>query len=276
MSFKPDKRGGEDADGAAGLMPDEAMLARWQVKAAQAGSIILPEPLDIDLPLPNEDSNTNANDGGATGFGGAPAAAKPEPAAPASASESLFDLPTVAALESRRQRRQKERNRLKDDRDESDQQRIARKDAAALRARLELDPQADMLPETFQESFDKTTVVTAAVLGEAGQRFLFIEPGYLQAGHVILLLTSLLCAYVEFPGNPLTEFPVEIRSFLKSGMAIIYAINALLAASGAFTAAQKRQPVLLWAGKCFLLGGLAFDQINRAPTLPPPKPRASK
>ena len=38
----------------------------------------------------------------------------------------------------------------------------------------------------------------------------------LKAGHLILLLSAVLCAFVEYPGNPLTEFPTEIRSFLKT------------------------------------------------------------
>jgi len=94
-----------------------------------------------------------------------------------------------------------------------------------------------------------------------------IEAQYLQAGHSILLLASLLCAFVEYPGNPLTEFPYEIRDFLKTGLLLTYLINTGLAVLALPLAAGKNQPPLLWTAKTFLLGGLAFDELNRAPKL---------
>jgi len=95
-----------------------------------------------------------------------------------------------------------------------------------------------------------------------GQKFFVIEAQYLQAGHSILLLASLLCAFVEYPGNPLTEFPYEIRDFLKTGLLLTYLINTGLAVLALPLAAGKNQPPLLWTAKTFLLGGLAFDEVR--------------
>ena len=66
------------------------------------------------------------------------------------------------------------------------------------------------------------------------------------------------------PGNPLTEFPPEIRSFLKQGLLITYSINIVLAIQAFFIAKNKNLPVLFWFMKTFLLGGIAFFEINEA------------
>jgi hypothetical protein len=142
--------------------------------------------------------------------------------------------------------------------------RIRRKDLAELRALLELDPTADMQDDTFQSEYDFTSML----LAEAGRKYFgFVEPAFLQAAHGILLSTSILCAFVEYPGNPLTEFPPEIRDFLKTGIAAALLINVALAALSVPVATEKGQPVWFWAPKTLLLGGLAFDEISRAPSL---------
>lgn len=80
----------------------------------------------------------------------------------------------------------------------------------------------------------------------------------------MLLIGSLLAAFVYAPGNPLTEFPVEIRAFLKSGLAVVYAINTVLAVVAALEAKKKNLPVIFWAIKTFLLGGVAFYEVRQA------------
>jgi hypothetical protein len=87
---------------------------------------------------------------------------------------------------------------------------------------------------------------------------------YLQTGHGIILLTVLLATYVYAPGNPLTAFPLEIREFLKQGLMVLFSINAVLGVQAAFIATSKDLPALFWAVKCFLLGGIAFYEINQA------------
>jgi hypothetical protein len=87
---------------------------------------------------------------------------------------------------------------------------------------------------------------------------------YLQTGHGILLIVSLLAALVYAPGNPLTEFPSEIRSFLKQGLIVTYSINSVLAVQAYFNAKGKNLPALFWAAKCFLLGGVAYYEITQA------------
>ena len=87
---------------------------------------------------------------------------------------------------------------------------------------------------------------------------------YLQTGHGILLTISLLAALVYAPGNPLTEFPPEIRTFLKEGLVVTYSINIVLAVQAFFNARSKNLPALFWTVKTFLLGGIAYYEITQA------------
>lgn len=186
----------------------------------------------------------------------------------------LFDLPSVADLEQKRKRTAAAaaKNAASEAETVKKEPRIKRKDLKELRDLLELDPSADMLPETFAEDYDMTSMF----LGEAGRDFplpagLGIGQAYLQSGHLILVLTCLLCAFVEYPGNPLTQLPTEIRDFLKSGLLVTYSINTVLAVLAIFRAGEKRLPVPFWTVKTFLLGGLAFDELNRSPAQAPKK-----
>ena len=87
---------------------------------------------------------------------------------------------------------------------------------------------------------------------------------YLQTGHGILLTVSLLAALVYAPGNPLTEFPPEIREFLKQGLVVTYSINVVLAVQAFFNARSKNLPAIFWTIKTFLLGGIAYYEITQA------------
>jgi RsiW-degrading membrane proteinase PrsW (M82 family) len=80
----------------------------------------------------------------------------------------------------------------------------------------------------------------------------------------MLLVITLLGALVYAPGNPLTEFPPEIRAFLKQGLSVTYAINSVLAVQAFFNAKSKNLPALFWAVKTFLLGGVAYFEITQA------------
>lgn len=46
----------------------------------------------------------------------------------------------------------------------------------------------------------------------------------------------------------------------------MYSINSVLAVLAAFKAKERGQPAGLWIGKCFTVGGLAFDQLMQLPT----------
>ena len=152
--------------------------------------------------LPDEDFNTNEP---ADGLSQLPM-------------ESLFEVPDVQELEAKRVARAQAVPKAKEMENEDarqsgeDNKRIRRQDLDELRSLLELDPSADMQDSTFKSEFD----LTSMLLGEAGRSFLgFVRPAYLQVAHGIVLSTSVLCAFVEYPGNPLTELPGEIREFLK-------------------------------------------------------------
>lgn len=87
---------------------------------------------------------------------------------------------------------------------------------------------------------------------------------FLQSGHTILVLITLLSAFVYFPGNPLTEFPLEVRQFLQKSLLVVYSINTVLAVQAFFKAREKNLPGSFWFAKTWLLGGIAFFEISAA------------
>lgn len=95
-------------------------------------------------------------------------------------------------------------------------------------------------------------------------KLLNIPVPYLQTGHGILLIITLLGALVYAPGNPLTEFPPEIRQFLRQGLMVTYSINFVLALQAFFNARSKNLPGVFWAAKTFLLGGVAYYEITQS------------
>ena len=93
-----------------------------------------------------------------------------------------------------------------------------------------------------------------------------IPPGPLQVGHFIGALGIVLMAFVEYPGFPLTNLPTPLRGCLQGGLGVVYLINIVLAVLAAFKAGERGTSPLLWAVKCFSVGGLAFDQLTQLPT----------
>ena len=123
---------------------------------------------------------------------------------------------------------------------------------------LQLNPYADADDTMFLDEYD----MFPAVFGSG--KLLNIPVPYLQTGHGILLAVSLLAALVYAPGNPLTEFPPEIRTFLKQGLMVTYSINLVLAIRAYGIARSKNLPGIFWAAKSFLVGGVAFYECTQA------------
>ena len=123
---------------------------------------------------------------------------------------------------------------------------------------LQLNPFADSDDAMFLDEYD----ILPSIFGSG--KILGIPVPFLQTGHGILLLTTLLAGFVYAPGNPLTEFPIEIRNFLKQGLAVTYAINTVLAVLAAINAKSKNLPVIFWALKTFLVGGVSYYEIQQA------------
>jgi len=123
---------------------------------------------------------------------------------------------------------------------------------------LQLNPFADADETMFLDEYD----IFQSIFGTGS--LLSIPIAYLQTGHGILLIILLLATFVYAPGNPLTEFPLEIREFFKSGLTLVYGINTVLAVQAFFTAKEKNLPARFWAIKTFLLGGIAFYEIKEA------------
>lgn len=123
---------------------------------------------------------------------------------------------------------------------------------------LQLNPFADADESMFQEEYD----IIPSIFGSG--KLLGIPIPYLQTGHGILLIISLLSGLIYAPGNPLTEFPKEIRNFLTTGLEVVYSINLVLAVQAFLNAKSKNLPAIFWAAKTFLLGGVAYYEITQA------------
>ncbi len=102
--------------------------------------------------------------------------------------------------------------------------------------------------------------LSSGILGE-GRPVFGIGLPYLQSCHTVIILVTLLCAFVEFPGFPLTNLPYEMRDFLKGGLVVVYLINAVLAYDSIKEAKKRDQSVFFWALKCFVLGALAHNEL---------------
>ena len=123
---------------------------------------------------------------------------------------------------------------------------------------MQLNPFADADETMFEEEYD----IFPSLFGSG--KLLGIPVPYLQSGHGILLIICVLAGFVYAPGNPLTEFPVEIRTFIKQSLLITYTINLVLAVQAFFEAKSKQLPAVFWAAKTFILGGVAFYEVKKA------------
>lgn len=162
--------------------------------------------------------------------------------------------------------------------------KIKRSDIKAYTKLLEMDPIADEDDSYFE---DEGIDVISALLGDvepgvgndsdesankSGKKvqkrtsFLGIGSGPLQVGHTFGALSVILCAFVEYPGFPLTNLPDQLRGALQGGLATIYLINAVLAVFAFMEAPSRNQPSILWGMKTFAVGGIAYDQLMQIPT----------
>jgi len=164
-------------------------------------------------------------------------------------------------------------------------QKIKRSDIKAYTRLLEMDPLADE-DDSYFEDEDKIDVISALLgdvepgVGESSDEttnksgkkvqkktsFLGIGSGPLQVGHTFGALSVILCAFVEYPGFPLTNLPDPLRGSLQGGLATIYLINAVLAVFSAMEAPSRNQSPILWGVKTFAVGGIAYDQLMQIPT----------
>lgn len=103
--------------------------------------------------------------------------------------------------------------------------------------------------------------------GRPNKQGIYLLP-YLQSGHVLLLIVVLVCAFVYYPGFPLTELEENIREGLKKGLAATYVLNAALAVLAYRDAKKRGQPQLFWSLKTAFLGNLALRELRiNAPLL---------
>ncbi|CAN0097661.1 unnamed protein product [Pylaiella littoralis] len=197
--------------------------------------------LDVELPMESESRQS-----GKSGLG---AVMSPD---------GVMPLPDFTELAKRPSK--KDRNKQGSEVDEAS--RVARGNMAAFTKLLELDPEADSEDALFtSESYD----AFSSILGE-GKPFVGIDNSYLQSGHTVLLALLLVCAFIELPGFPLTSLPYDVREFLKTGMLVVYVINAAIAYLSYLEAKRVGQPPGFWAFKGFVLGGLSFNELSQIET----------
>lgn len=123
---------------------------------------------------------------------------------------------------------------------------------------MQLNPFADADDTIFEEEYD----IFPSIFGSG--KLLGIPVPYLQTGHGILLIVCVLAGFVYAPGNPLTEFPVEVRTFIKQSLLIVYSINTVLSVQAYLAARSKNLPPAFWAVKTLLLGGVAYYEVQQA------------
>jgi hypothetical protein len=147
-------------------------------------------------------------------------------------------------------------------------------DASDLLLReIEKDPDFLFQTGNATDEYDLTSALIGT--GKPNKQGVYVSP-YLQSGHVLLLVIILLCAFVYYPGFPLTELDVETTDWLKRGLALTYVFNTGLAVVAYGEAKKRSQPPLFWAMKTAFLGGLAFLELRtNAPTEEERKKRAA-
>jgi hypothetical protein len=200
------------------------------------GNEQLRELLEQDLPVPREDLVTKKETKEVN-------------------KDKIFNLPELTEFLKETEKKPKSKGGV----DSADQpKRISRKNSEEYLKALQLNPYADADDTMFTDEYD----IIPSIFGSG--KLLNIPVPYLQTGHGMLLLISLLSGFVYSPGNPLTAFPPEIREFIRTGLFVVYSINAVLAVQAFFNAKGKNLPGIFWAVKTLLLGGVAYYEVTQA------------
>ena len=137
-------------------------------------------------------------------------------------------------------------------------EKVNRKNKVEYLKALELNPFADADNSLFLDEYD----IIPSIFGSG--KIVGIPVPFLQTGHLVLGVVVSLAAFIYLPGNPLTEFPREIRTFLKQALGVTYSINAILAIFAFLSAKSKNLPPVFWAVKTLLIGGIAIYEIGNA------------
>jgi len=203
------------------------------------GNEQLRELMEQELPVPREDLST-----------------RKQVSAEAVDKNKVFRLPDLEGFMADNASKDKKIESSVDGDSAEGKQRVDRSNQEEYLRVMQLNPFADADDAIFLDEYD----IIPSIFGSG--KLLNIPVPYLQTGHGILLIISLLSALVYAPGNPLTEFPTEIRNFLKQGLAVTYSINTVLAVQAFFVAKSKNLPAFFWAAKCFILGGVAFYEVS--------------
>lgn len=128
-----------------------------------------------------------------------------------------------------------------------------------LIAKIEVDP--DFMfrePDEGSEEYDMTAAIIG--VGRKTKQGVYILP-YLQSGYIVGLLVWLLCAFVYYPGFPLTELSDNVRQVMKNVLGAVYSANVLMTIYGMVEAKKRNQPVFFWGLKISLLGVLALNEL---------------
>lgn len=129
-------------------------------------------------------------------------------------------------------------------------------------------------------------LIASTLLAESRTRHRLTLPSALQTGHMLIILVLLLSGSISYPGFPLTQVPDEYRALIwqvcgftlaarlcfcdrigpppSQGLGITFFINAVAAVYSIGLAQRKEQPVVFWAIKVLVFGGLALGELKQA------------
>lgn len=139
---------------------------------------------------------------------------------------------------------------------------------------IEKDPDFLFQTGNATDEYDLTSALIGT--GTPNKQGVYVNP-YVQSGHVLLLVVILLCAFVYYPGFPLTELDIETTDWLKRGLALTYVFNLGLSFFSYREAKKRNQPPFFWAAKTAFIGGLAFSELRaNAPTDEEKKKRSAQ
>mmetsp|Transcript_5595 Transcript_5595/g.5033 ORF Transcript_5595/g.5033 Transcript_5595/m.5033 type:complete len:355 (-) Transcript_5595:8-1072(-) len=177
--------------------------------------------------------------------------------------DKVFNLPELSEYlrESAKDKKIQQLDGLTDtqrEKEEDENRRVSRGDQEEYLRVLQLNPFADADDTLFLEEYD----IIPSIFGSG--KLLNIPISFLQNGHGLLFIIVSLGAFIYAPGNPLTDFPYEIREFLKTGLAIVYSINFVLSIIAFNVAKSKNLPAIFWLIKTLLIGGIAYYEVTQA------------
>ncbi len=131
--------------------------------------------------------------------------------------------------------------------------------ARELLSKIEVEPDYMFRSGQAKDEYELAAAIIGT--GRPNKQGVFVQP-YLQSSHIVLLGVILLGTFVYYPGFPLTSGSEELREMCRTGLAIVFSVNAALAVYAYGDARKRGQPSFFWAAKVALLGNIALQELR--------------